>query len=794
MFLLKVVRGPDQGKSLRLEPGQTYVVGCEPEASFRLTDPLVLKGHCSLAVEDGSVRVKNETASQPVYVGDKKIAEARLGANTAFRVGDSTLQIVAAPAPVAPKPARAPDALVGKIVGGYKLLEVVGEGGMGKVYRATQLSLHRDVALKVLKDQVAKDAAFRELFINEARAAAQLVHPNVVQVYDAGTDGDVSYFSMEFIGQGSVEEILQKEKKIPWEKASLRVLEAAHGLDYAEGKQIVHHDIKPDNLMLNSDGRIKIADLGLAKRGEGPRDKGIIGTPHFIPPEQALGKETDTRADIYSLGATFFRMITGRTLFSGQTAKEIVLKHIKEPPPAASSLEKAVPDELDLILARMLAKEPDQRYASAKELIAALETLCAHHGIKGSIIKKGVGKRVMIPLVLLLLAAGGVAYHFATKEPTNIVPPEVLAERERLEKLAREQAEDARRQEIARRQLETKDAFNEIYQAALALKAEFSVDSVYDDREKAPGREQLWLARATAYRDFAETEDAKEFGYAERALTEATSIEKGLTDAKEAQETKRAEIEKRVQEIKSLEKKQREKLADLRQQRNFEAAAILCEDVPWADILEWEWVNHINGNRQPATDIPAIRDAAKNAKDYFDREGKEVLAQAERDWNGIDQRFKTLRGEGAPFEGAPDEQLEAMIAELKEVQARYVDAKATDRKPKIRAYAIGDKDSAKAYQSEIEKVMKARHAERLEKDRVIVRHSQRRWCSLAAEQTPNWVMNCDIPAAIADWSKLLQTDQVKTDRYRRFADERIAMLRWTEYLFARFQTDLAESI
>ncbi|MCZ6786639.1 MAG: serine/threonine-protein kinase, partial [Planctomycetota bacterium] len=335
MYICTVSRGPDRGKRLRLVSGKTFVVGSGDDADLVLTDPKVLHPHCTLELKGDRILLTDKTASAGTYVDDKKIAKALLGAKNSFRIGDSLIALT-----LAPKSAPAPmdDPLVGKIVGGYAVKDVVGRGGMGTVYHATQLSLRRGVALKVLASKLAKDTAFRDLFINEARAAAQLVHPNVVQVYDGGTEGDLTYFSMEFMGAGTVEDLLQRDGKIPWKKAILQVLEAAHGLEYAEKKHIVHRDIKPDNLMINDDGRVKIADLGLAKRGESDGDEGIIGTPHFIPPEQALGKDVDTRADIYSLGATFFRMITGKTVFDGKTAKEIVLKHIKEPAPAASSV------------------------------------------------------------------------------------------------------------------------------------------------------------------------------------------------------------------------------------------------------------------------------------------------------------------------------------------------------------------------------------------------------------------------------------------------------------------------
>jgi tRNA A-37 threonylcarbamoyl transferase component Bud32 len=505
LLVLQVTRGPDQGKKLHLEPGKTYTVGCNEDASFVLTDPLVLKGHCSLEVADGAVVLRNHTASAGTFVGDQKVSQANLKANSTFRIGGTTLTLAPAPA-VAPKPAAkppekpaAPDPLVGRIVGGYKLNELVGAGGMGKVYRSTQLSLHRDVAFKVLRDQHVKDKGFRDLFINEARAAAQLVHPNVVQVYDAGTEGDLVYFSMEFLGQGSVEEILEREKRIPWEKTILMVLEAAHGLAYAESKGIVHRDIKPDNLMLNEAGQVKIADLGLAKRGEGSEDAGVIGTPHFIPPEQALGKDVDRRADIYSLGATFFRMATGRTLFTGKTAKEIVLKHIKEPPPAASSLDETIPDDLDLVLAKMLAKDPEQRYQSAQDVIAALEEVCAHHGIKGSIIKRGVGKKVLIPLILLLLVAGGAVYYLVARGPETVTDPAAEARAKQEEE---RRIEEQKRRVAAERDKRRSDAQNKLLlrgKARSDLSEDFPIYSVYDDPAKAPQLEDEWLAVAKEF-------------------------------------------------------------------------------------------------------------------------------------------------------------------------------------------------------------------------------------------------------------------------------------------------------
>ncbi|MCZ6572584.1 MAG: serine/threonine-protein kinase, partial [Planctomycetota bacterium] len=515
MQFLTVARGPDQGREFLIDSGKTYKVGSDDGADIVLTDPRVLGEHCSLSAEDGSILLTDLTASAGTFVGDKRVKRGRLPHGTAFRVGDSVLVVKvkhATPAAraAAPKPplerVTLQSPLLGKIIGGYKFNEVVGRGGMGTVFRATQLSLHREVAVKVLAQKHEDDDAFVEQFINEARAAAQLIHHNVVQVYDAGREGKLSYFSMEFMAHGSVEEHLEREGKIPWEEAILMVLDAAHGLEFAQEKGIVHRDIKPDNLMIDEKGRVKIADLGLAKhdRKAGGTKQEVIGTPHFIPPEQALGKDVDHRADLYSLGATFFRIITGRTLFTGNTAKEIVLKHIHEAWPAASSVEPSIPDELDLAISRMLAKNPDDRPQSATEVISELESICAHHGIKGAVIKTGVSKRVLVPLVLLLLAAIGVTTHFVTKDPEFLEDTASKEAAARAQEEARRDRDAAAAAKRGERAQSVRAAHGALAGRELAQSRIRSLDETFDDEKSEAVREKAWRDVAQAYEDFAE--------------------------------------------------------------------------------------------------------------------------------------------------------------------------------------------------------------------------------------------------------------------------------------------------
>jgi len=798
LFVLHVTRGPDKGKQLPLEAGKTYTIGCDAESQLVLTDPLVLKGHCSLEVGQDAVILRNHTATAGTFVGSHKISQAKLKANSLFRIGDSVLAIVAAP-PAAPKPKpRGPDAFVGRIIGGYKLIEVVGEGGMGKVYRATQLSLHRDVALKVLRDELAKDTAFRDLFVNEARAAAQLVHPNVVQVYDAGSEGDLVFFSMEFLGGGSVEEILAREKKIPWQTAILQVLEAAHGLDYAEGRGIVHRDIKPDNLMINGDGRVKIADLGLAKRGEGAQQKGIIGTPHFIPPEQALGKEVDTRADIYSLGATFFRMITGRTLFTGKTAKEIVLKHIKEPPPAASSIDSDIPDEIDLVLAKMLAKEPGRRYQTAKELIAALEEICAAHGIKGAIIRKGVGKRVLIPLFVLLAGAAAAIYFLAIRPAETFVPPEVIKAQKEAERLQREAEERAKQAARDRRKTEAANELLTRERSYDKLRLDIPFQDVYDveDETKADENEQRWLELAKNFEDFAESKLAQDFDaeleVATKAQKYADDIREDLRQWKESTVDRKQKREAKLKEAKEIDSTLRSRLAEMRANRHYEEAWNLCDLVatgkppkedPFAPITGWEWVNPVNPElRAAAMKFADIKEVVEASQKYFKDEAPRIIEEAVTAGNAVVERAKALPDEAAkPV-------IDAMIKELQGVRS-FIDG---DVRQKVKA--IQDLVSeARQQQTRLENILKTRALLRLKEDRLAVRDTQRRYCSLDHEQQPNSLMDCDFPAVIDAWNRMLVNGKIETPLYQRFAKERIEMLRWCDYLFARFHADVVST-
>ena len=286
-------------------------------------------------------------------------------------------------------------------IGGYQVLKELGRGGMGAVYLARQLSLNRNVALKVMKPEWCRNATFVARFTREAYAAAQLTHHNVVQIYDFGEDHGVTYFSMEFVEGETLSGLVRKKKRLEVEEAVGYILQAARGLKHAHDQSMIHRDIKPDNLLLNSQGVVKVADLGLVKTPEsaaldeeaaeayskGAKPSAVaepsanitqanvaMGTPAFMSPEQARdAANVDARADIYSLGCTLYDLITGKPPFEGRTAIEILTKHQTEAVTPPDLVVKKVPKALSEIILKMVAKRPEERYPDLNSVITALE-------------------------------------------------------------------------------------------------------------------------------------------------------------------------------------------------------------------------------------------------------------------------------------------------------------------------------------------------------------------------------------------------------------------------------------
>lgn len=270
--------------------------------------------------------------------------------------------------------------------GDYEIIELIGKGGMGKVYKARQPLLNRIVALKILSPKLTEDTTYVARFRREAALAANLNHPNIVTVHAAGESNGVHYFIMEWVEGESLQKRLDRGGRMQPSEAIAIILEVAQALDYAwSAAQVIHRDIKPDNIFLSLDGKVKLGDLGLAKTigsdtAAVTQTGYMMGTPHYISPEQAQGKkDVDFRTDIYSLGCTLYHMLTGGRPYSGDSGMEIMMKHVKEPPP---DILEVLPDCSPCIAAlvvRMMAKDPAMRHQSYADLIA--ELTAAHEKI-----------------------------------------------------------------------------------------------------------------------------------------------------------------------------------------------------------------------------------------------------------------------------------------------------------------------------------------------------------------------------------------------------------------------------
>ncbi|OGV32437.1 MAG: hypothetical protein A2020_01950 [Lentisphaerae bacterium GWF2_45_14] len=267
----------------------------------------------------------------------------------------------------------------GAVIADFIILEELGRGGMGVVYLAHQISLDRSAAVKILADSYINNAEFVVNFIKEARAAAKLNHPHIVQAYAVGEDEGIFYFAMENIDGETMKSVLKREKVIPLDMATSIIQQIAEALDYAWKEQkLIHRDIKPDNIMLTRNGRAKLADLGLSRvAGELDDAEGdeVMGTPQYISPEHLTGAPMDIRSDIYSLGATFFHLITGKFPFEGKTATEIARKHLEEKLVPPHLVNPEIPQDVSQVIVKMMEKNIKRRYQDAQELVEDLRLL-----------------------------------------------------------------------------------------------------------------------------------------------------------------------------------------------------------------------------------------------------------------------------------------------------------------------------------------------------------------------------------------------------------------------------------
>jgi len=460
-----VIEVTGEGREITLPENGQLVIGSDSQrADLALDDQGIAAVHCTIGrIRGGGWALKDLGSDYGSIVNGRPVTTVRLMHGDVIVLGSQHLRVsdpslpqepegpaqttaptplpVSEPAAAAPAPTPNKQTQTGKAAAvglpnlpGYRLERMIGRGGMGQVWLATQVSLDRRVAIKLLSAGLEADGGFVERFQAEARAAAALGHPNVVTVHDVSEADGHHFLTMEYMGGGCLETRLAELGPVPWHEALTIMRDAARGLEYAESRGIVHRDIKPANLMRTEAGIIKIADLGLAgsvEQEESPEGRKIFGTPHFIAPEVVRGNRADARSDLYSLGATAFRILSGHTPFEGESSKEILRQVLNDEPDDLRELDEHIPAGVSQLITRLLAKDPNDRPPSASILLREIERLLGDQGQTARSADESSAPR-KIPVWLAAVAVGVIALGIKSliggdADPDESDPPEVAA-------------------------------------------------------------------------------------------------------------------------------------------------------------------------------------------------------------------------------------------------------------------------------------------------------------------------------------------------------------------------------
>jgi serine/threonine protein kinase len=696
--LLRIERGEGRGRAVRVAPGRPVVVGREQRNELPVKDQMASRRHFEVGIgEDGRPYVRDLRSSNGTFLNGLRLPPERsapLEVEDKLQAGSTLFALLS---DASAEGSGTAGELTGKTLGGYAVEERIGRGGMGTVYKAVQLSLERTVALKVLARDLSQDKATVERFLSEARAAGKLNHPHIVQVYDVGEEGGLTFYSMEFMERGSLEETLEKEGRLLVPRALEVAIDAAKGLEFAERQRIVHRDVKPANLMVNAEGVTKIGDLGIARAesarvstvgaravldGErveaapaaaspdplGPLapdegDELVSGSPLYMPPEQAQGSRVDHRADLYALGCTVFHLLVGAPPFTAPSPREVIQKHRSEPAPRLDAIDPLVPREVADLVARLLEKRPEDRYPGASALLEDLRALAARYPPGW---KPGDPPAADAPLAPDATPAPFGVPHLASAGGAALVALALLvfgglhvmgridraAEEDRL---ARERArEEARRREEAAR------AAEEARVRALARKREEEAERALADAdlfvaghaEDLDGARERYAAVAKGYEGTAA---------AERALERARGIEKSREEL-ERVKAQRQERERTAQEAAApvLARAESGPLAEAQAVR----AAL--------DALEKAW----RGTEVERSLVPRARKALAARIDAQREEclGAFAAASAAGDLEAAERALERLAREGPPEAASLLEEKRGTLAQLRRVRAAEEEA------------------------------------------------------------------------------------------------------------------------
>ncbi|MDR3211039.1 MAG: protein kinase [Planctomycetota bacterium] len=371
MARLRVIDGPLVGHEFTLGSG-SLVAGRLRECGISLPDPKASRNHAEFSLDkDGKYCLTDLGSANGTFLNDLQLPPKelrRLTPGDAIRIGSNTFHFLSSNASL-------PDIKIP----GFILDDVLAEGGMGTIYRARQVDTNQVVAVKILHPGHALQEEFVDRFIQEARTTGRLSHPNIIKVYNVGKTNDRYYFTMELVKGTS---LTQRMASLPLELTMMIFMEVADALDYAHKHGIIHRDIKPDNILIGEDGEPKVTDLGIAildsrEAREGGAQK-VLGTPHYMSPEQAAGKAITPATDIYSLGATFYHVISGAPLFDAHSPEGIMVKQVRELPRPLLTVVPDLQPDIAQIIDRCLEKDPKNRFASAAELRDAVKRILDH--------------------------------------------------------------------------------------------------------------------------------------------------------------------------------------------------------------------------------------------------------------------------------------------------------------------------------------------------------------------------------------------------------------------------------
>jgi len=338
------------------------ILGRKRTCEVLVDDAKSSREHTSIFKEGGSYYVQDLNSSNGTYLNEVRIEKSPLVFGDRVRIGETILVFVGDPE----------QDLTGTTLSGFQILEKLGHRDIGFVYRARQIALDRIVALKVLDKDLSQDGAFVKRFIDEARAAGTLRHPNIIHVFDVGKANDQYYICMEFVSGRPLRDHIGDESISMEDKLKI-AKECVSALSFAHERNIIHKDVTPTNIILTQDKVTKIADMGIAKLSDAPITSRDISSLYYISPEEALAKPVSLKSDMYSLGVCIFELLTGRIPFKSKSAREIIKEHITTPVPSPRDFNPEVPETLAAFCLRLTAISPAERYGSMKEAEADLE-------------------------------------------------------------------------------------------------------------------------------------------------------------------------------------------------------------------------------------------------------------------------------------------------------------------------------------------------------------------------------------------------------------------------------------